>query len=84
MDNTKTTTIVCSTYRVVLDDNAFKYRVYYYLIILSQNYTKKVFVTLGILDLIDTDRRDRAQLPVLDPPLHDILDRLSMAARFRR
>ena len=26
LDNTKTTTIVCSTYRVVLDDNAFKYR----------------------------------------------------------
>ena len=32
---------------------------------------RQVFVTLGILDLIDTDRRDRAQLPVLDPPLHD-------------
>lgn len=29
----------------------------------------------GILDLIDADRRDRTQLPVLDPPLHDILDR---------
>ena len=34
-------------------------------------------MALGILDLIDADRRDRAQLPVLDPPLHDILDRLA-------
>jgi hypothetical protein len=28
----------------------------------------QVFVALGILDLINADRRDRAQLPVLDPP----------------
>src|SRR5208283_4751217 len=38
---------------------------------------RQVFVTLGILDLIDADRLDRAQLPVLEPPLHDILDRLA-------
>ena len=38
---------------------------------------RQVFVALGILDLIDADGRDRAQLPVLDAPLHDILDRLA-------
>jgi hypothetical protein len=37
---------------------------------------RQVFVALGILDL-DTDRRDRAQLSVLEPPLHDIHDRLT-------
>ena len=30
-----------------------------------------------ILDFIDTDRHDRSLLPVLDPLLHDILDRLA-------
>ncbi len=31
----------------------------------------------GILDLIDADRHDGSQLPMLQPPLHDILDRLA-------
>src|SRR5208283_3943495 len=44
---------------------------------------RQVFVTLGILDLIDADRPDRAQLPVLEPPLHDILDRPSRASSTR-
>jgi hypothetical protein len=38
---------------------------------------RQVFVALGILDLIDADGHDRAELSVLEPPQHDILDRLT-------
>ena len=37
---------------------------------------RQVFVTFAILDLIDADRSDQSQLPVLEPQLHDILDQV--------
>lgn len=37
----------------------------------------QILVPLGVLDLIDADRLDGAQIAMLQPPLHHILDRLA-------
>jgi hypothetical protein len=40
----------------------------------------QILVALGVLDLIDADRLDAAQIAMLQPPLHRILDRSEATA----